>query len=188
MRIKLLVGLLACMAVPEAPQAAQIKYQFNLTTNGLSGPVGVYGTITTDGTLGAVLKRNIVRWDVTITNVNKSAVLNKHNSSVQLSGKHLTATSTGLFYNFMPDPDTTTPPPIDVFFIGDNNVSFLCFTSVIGRFGSCFGTGPYGIFVSGSAGEYNSILEPETNQQIAAVPPPYVQQHAPPCTLPCVVR
>lgn len=78
--------------------AATVVY----TVSDVLGPVTLGGTITTDGTIGGLGVSNITAFDVTFTtsigasHVTKSTV----GTNFVISGTTLTATSSGLFFDF----------------------------------------------------------------------------------------
>jgi len=71
------------------------------TLNDVVGSVTLGGTITTDGTLGALNESNITDFDVTFTVIGTTHITKSTNQqSPFLTGTALTATSGGLFFNF----------------------------------------------------------------------------------------
>jgi len=103
----LLVALVCATA-----QAGNITYTVNETitgpVNGISGnPIqtdSVVGSITTDGTIGVLNSPNILGWNldlIDVTNPQYSYLLTTANSSiVGFSGSVLSATASGLFFDF----------------------------------------------------------------------------------------
>jgi hypothetical protein len=68
------------------------------TIEGQDVPPGtISGTITTDGTLGALTLANITSTDLTVSDSSNTVALN---GVSELSGSSLTATSTGLFFDY----------------------------------------------------------------------------------------
>jgi hypothetical protein len=77
-----------------SPSSAS-TYYLNLAL----GTATAVGSITTDGTIGALNGGNIVDYDLTLTNGAFSAVLDISDGTIS-NGTSLTATATGLFFNF----------------------------------------------------------------------------------------
>jgi PEP-CTERM motif len=126
MRIKSMAAACAALAVLFSTSAsANIVYSVDL----ISGTTSVVGQITTDGHTGTPLGQgDIAGIDLVISNFAGSKTLTALNG-VTVSGSDLTATSTGLFYNFSSSDNTS------FFFISNfggggllcfNNSAFLC--------------------------------------------------------------
>ncbi len=79
-----------------ASASADITYDVNIT----SGSDSVIGQITTDGTLGVLHAGHITDFSLKMTNSAGSNVVAPPSAIVQVQGSDLTATSTGIFYNF----------------------------------------------------------------------------------------
>ena len=80
-----------------AAQALPITYEISrLSLNHIS----LTGTITTDGTEGALTAGNISEWNITITVLSESADLTQLNSSVTVVGDALVATTTEITFDF----------------------------------------------------------------------------------------
>lgn len=95
MKMKLAAPLMF-LAILSQGAKASIVYQVDIG----SGPLSLIGTITTDGATGKALKSSdIVGWNLIATQGSSVDLTNK-NSSLLLLGSDLTATSTGLFFNF----------------------------------------------------------------------------------------
>ena len=113
----LMIALLAAQ-LSSLAAGADITYNVNINITS-SNPTGnplqsdsVIGTITTDGTIGTILAHNIKSWDLKLVDLLNSAnnvELTPANSEVvedgdgagdQIGGGGLTATATGLFYDF----------------------------------------------------------------------------------------
>jgi hypothetical protein len=91
------IGCAALSFVTCSNAFADIVYNVNI----VSGSNSVVGQITTDGSLGTVIAADIVDFSLTITNTSGSAVLSPGTlANFQVGGSDLTATSSGLFYNF----------------------------------------------------------------------------------------
>ena len=71
-------------------------YLVNRTISALS----VDGSITTDDTIGILDASSIVSWSLTLSGFGAPRVLDTGNSNVFVASDHLTATSTGLFFDF----------------------------------------------------------------------------------------
>jgi hypothetical protein len=126
--MKRLHGLAAACAALAAlfstSASADIVYSVDL----ISGTTSVVGQITTDGNPGTLANGDIVGIDVVISNSAGSTTLTALNG-VSVQGVDLTATSTGLFYNFSSSDNAS------FFFISNfggggllcfNNSAFLC--------------------------------------------------------------
>lgn len=95
-----------------APAQANTTYTVNETITGpLNGTAGnptqtdsVVGTVTTDGTIGVLHAANLVGWDlhlIDVTSPANSTELTTANSLISVdTGSVLSATATGLFFNF----------------------------------------------------------------------------------------
>jgi hypothetical protein len=121
--MKPLHGLAAACAVLTAlfstSASADIVYSVDL----ISGTTSVVGQITTDGHTGTPLgKGDIVGIDVVISNSAGSTTLTALNG-VTVQGGDLTATSSGLFYNFSSSDNAS------FFFISNFSGSLLCFNN-----------------------------------------------------------
>jgi hypothetical protein len=93
--------LFTAIVAPAALRADDIQYTVDQSLP--SG--GITGTITTDGTIGALAPGDIVGWDLTITSYSSSEVLTPSNSTVATGPVDgLSATSTALTSDF---PDAT---------------------------------------------------------------------------------
>lgn len=81
-----------------AAQAAPITYVINRTI----GPGSTVGTITTDGTVGTLSTGNIVSWSLSIIDGDGTGafLLNAATSQVLVQGSLLSATTSGLNFNF----------------------------------------------------------------------------------------
>jgi hypothetical protein len=108
-----LVLITALVGAPwaAAPTQASTVYTINASgttpiVSGENSPLSdtVSGSITTDGTIGVLQSSNILSWDLDITdNLNPAydVVLTPSNSKiVEDLGNGLTASATGLFFNF----------------------------------------------------------------------------------------
>lgn len=71
------------------------------TVSDVVGAVTLGGTITTDGTIGALSQANIVNFDVTFTAIGTTHVTKSNNEiPAFIGGNALSATLGGLFFNF----------------------------------------------------------------------------------------
>jgi hypothetical protein len=106
----LLVVAAAATQFSAAPATASIVYNINRTITS-ANPTGnplqsntVVGTVTTDGTLGVLSQANILSWNLSLTDLLNAAnnyVLTTANSTMpSFSGNSLTASATGLSFNF----------------------------------------------------------------------------------------
>jgi PEP-CTERM motif len=88
-----IAAVCALTALFSTTASANIIYDVDL----VSGTTSVVGQITTDGTLGTLGQNDIVDVDIAIANSGGSRIGLK---SFQVSGTALTATESGLFYDF----------------------------------------------------------------------------------------
>jgi PEP-CTERM motif len=121
--MKRLHGLAAACAALAAlfstsASAAPIVYSVDL----ISGTNSVVGQITTDGHTGTLGQGDIAGIDLVISNSAGSSTLAALNG-VNVSGVDLTATSSGLFYNF------SSMDQQSFFFITNFLGSFVCFNN-----------------------------------------------------------
>jgi hypothetical protein len=111
-----LAGAVAIYAV--TPSKADIIYDVNLAV-----AIGsATGNITTDGVIGVLSTADITGWNLTLNDGTRTHLLQgpSLNSVVAVRGSHLTASATGLFFNFSGSDEG------DVIF-GDSTGAFLCF-------------------------------------------------------------
>lgn len=91
--------LLACgsaLAFAAVPASAAV---YVVSQSG--GGVSATGTITTDGTLGSLGNANVIDWQFNLNDGSGTFSLNgSANSQRSISGSGLTATATGLFFDF----------------------------------------------------------------------------------------
>jgi hypothetical protein len=110
MKTKLL-GLIACMVLVGVSQAGATTYTYTVDIVDVGG--SVTGTIQTDA-LGVLNQANITDWNLVLTDGASignllgplSGGLSGANGPINLFGTDLTATTSGLFFNF---GDSTTP-------------------------------------------------------------------------------
>jgi hypothetical protein len=99
MKTKLL-GFIACIALLGVSQAGATTYN----VDEVSGTVSLTGTITTDGTIGVLSTSNLTDWNLLLaigsTTSDLTGPLSGNNSHLAIVGSDLTATATGLFFNF----------------------------------------------------------------------------------------
>ncbi|MEG3122996.1 PEPxxWA-CTERM sorting domain-containing protein [Sphingomonas sp. GB1N7] len=82
---------------------AAIALPASATTYVISQTIGagsVTGTITTDNTIGAIASTNITAFNLILNDGTATFNLTNSNGAVGIAGSALTATATGLFYNF----------------------------------------------------------------------------------------
>jgi hypothetical protein len=114
----LVLACVALTAVVSTSAYASVVYDVNLS----SGTTSVVGQITTDGQVGTLGQGDIVGIDVVISSSAGSTTLNALNG-VNVTGVDLTATSSGLFYNF------SSLDNASFFFITNFSGSFVCFNN-----------------------------------------------------------
>jgi hypothetical protein len=105
-------------------QAGATVYSINETV----GTGGVTGFIRTDGTIGALVDANITDWNLVISTdplhtLNLLGPLSGNNSQEGIFGPGLSATATGLFYDFSLPPTDFVLIQNPVLFSGTN---FIC--------------------------------------------------------------
>lgn len=110
-----LSGVLALAAAP----ASAIVYGVDVGNSTL----GAVGFIETDGTIGVISQSNIVDWAFILTDNGSNFFLDgPSNSELLLTGTGMTATSTGLFFNFSAPGFALFQNPV----IG-SSINFICF-------------------------------------------------------------
>lgn len=156
-----LSGVLALAAAP----ASAIVYSVNVGNSTL----GAVGFIQTDGTTGVISQSNIVDWEFALADNGSSFFLDgPSNSQLLLSGTGMTATLTGLFFDFSAPGFALFQNP----FIG-SGINFICFagngvcggsTNRISITVDTFGDGipQQGVVQIGAAGGGGVIPEPAT--------------------------
>jgi opacity protein-like surface antigen len=93
---KIVLAALAAAFVGSGAQATD----FHLVSQNVGG-VATSGTIKTDGTLGVLSSGNITGFDITLSSPGFSdEELSNANASFYLQGSYLTATATGLYWNY----------------------------------------------------------------------------------------
>src|SRR5438876_4038918 len=98
MRKILLASALAMALAAGAPAISSASVIFNV--NQTIGAGGVTGTITTDGTLGALAAANLVDWALTLNDGASTFLLNSANSEVGfILGKALSETASQLLFD-----------------------------------------------------------------------------------------
>jgi hypothetical protein len=98
---------------------ANTIYNVDIVSNTV--PASATGTITTDGTLGVLHTGNIVGFDLLLQSQGASFALNDSNGVQTTVGDDLTATATGLFFDF----NALTGGHL--LFLANASISFLCF-------------------------------------------------------------
>jgi hypothetical protein len=96
------LSLVAVVASVASAHADPIVYTLNQSLSGSSssGSITLTGTLTTDGTLGALDENNFTNVDVNITQITNSGTSSVQSTRMGIIGSDLTATSTGLFFDF----------------------------------------------------------------------------------------
>ena len=120
MKVALLLASL--VAVPSLAAAAPITYNVNNSFSTFS----VSGTITTDGKLGTLTSSDITKYSLTVSNSNRTDTLNALNSSESISGSGVTATASGLFYDYVSGESHSTYDYLGFF---GYDFTDLCFQS-----------------------------------------------------------
>ena len=122
---KPIIALAAAVALTPIPAANATTYIVNETVAGGS----LTGTITTDDTLGILSAANITGYALNIANGGMSGTIDPFTTFAFVDGNALTATGTGLFFDFGGTSSDVfaffgTPGPLGVCF----QVSDFCFT------------------------------------------------------------
>lgn len=120
MRLKLFVAA-AILSASFAAHASDITYNVNETVDGASA----IGTVTTDGTLGTLSQADVVGFSFTLSSGASSNSIDSVNGVTEVIGGDLSATSSGLFFDFS-DASGTDGGVL----LGDSNYNnYLCFAS-----------------------------------------------------------
>lgn len=96
LKLKVIGCLSAAVVLCGASQVRASTY--NVSDD--AGSLFINGTITTDIDTGTLASSDIQSWSLTITGFGGPIVLSPSNSGVSISGNGLTATPSGLFFNF----------------------------------------------------------------------------------------
>ncbi|MDQ2833150.1 MAG: PEP-CTERM sorting domain-containing protein [Acidobacteriota bacterium] len=120
MKVALLLASL--LALPGIASASPLTY----TVNNAFPTFSVSGTITTDGNLGALSSSDITAYSLTLSNATHTDTLTAANSSESISGSGVTATASGLFYNYVSGESHSTYDYLGFF---GNDFTDLCFQS-----------------------------------------------------------
>jgi hypothetical protein len=111
----ILSGVLALAAAP----ASAIVYSVNVGNSTL----GAVGFIKTDGTIGTIAQSNIVDWEFALADNGSRFFLDgPSNSGLLLAGTGMTATATGLFFNFSGSGFALFQNPAP-----GSGINFICF-------------------------------------------------------------
>jgi len=96
-RFGLLLAAIAFIGLASGPALAATVYNVNI----VSGVTSATGTITTDSTSGVLAEQNILDWDLRLQILGDTTLLEGPSSSFKLlQGAALTATASGLFFDF----------------------------------------------------------------------------------------
>ena len=120
--MKVALLLASILALPGFAAAAPITYNVQNTFSSFS----VTGTITTDGTLGTLASSDITSYSLTVSNGTRTDTLTALNSSESVAGSGLTATPSGLFYNYVSGESRSTYDYLGFF---GNDFTDLCYQS-----------------------------------------------------------
>ena len=164
--IEFIRGMVACMAVVVVTQAGATTYNVNEA----AGDVSLTGTITTDGAIGSLYTSNITDWNllaaVGTTTFDFTGPVSGNNSTAlvyygNVPGGDLTATSTGLFFNF------GDAAAVGYFFLGETGgISVVCFENA-----TAVCTGTQGINLLLAEQTVNGNIPEVGNVQIGSVSP-----------------
>jgi PEP-CTERM motif len=119
MRIKSVVLVCAALTAVFSTCASATIYNVDLS----QGSSSVVGQITTDGQVGTLGAVDIVDFNLVMSIGSASTTLTPNTSFVGVAGSNLTATSSGLFYNFS-SVDSTA------YFYVSNGNQFTCFNDL----------------------------------------------------------
>jgi hypothetical protein len=127
--IKHILAAASAAAFLAATPSAAVVYNVNVGNSTL----GAIGFIETDGTIGTIGQANIVDWGFDLFDNGVNFTLNgPSNSGLLVSGSDLSATASGLFFNFSGSGLALFQNP----FIGSGS-NFICFAATTG----CDGVG-----------------------------------------------
>jgi len=119
MRLGMAVVVASLMAWLPGSAFANTIYNVDIVSNTtLSSAIG---TITTDSTLGVLHTGNIVGFDLQLQSQGATFALNESTGVQTIIGDDLTATATGLFFDF----NSLTGGHL--LFVANASISFLCF-------------------------------------------------------------
>jgi len=159
MRLRNLATALVLLMVPLLAHADNFTYNVNDAFTGFS----VMGTITTDINTGVVSMADITDYNLVLNDGTSMLNLTPMNSQFELDGNSVTATASGLFFNF----DNVNR---DVLIFQSPSIGFggnyLCYQGVEGNCDDFFGA-----HESVSIGSDGQIVENRSgNLQIASMP------------------
>ncbi len=131
--MKLAFLFASMFVIPALASAAPITYNVSNIFSNFS----VTGTITTDGTIGTLQTADITGYSLTLSDSFKTQTITPDaNTSVTIDGSGVTATSSGLFYDFQ-SGETNSSYDYLFFFSSDSGFTDLCYQS-----SGCTGFGP----------------------------------------------
>jgi hypothetical protein len=150
--------------LPLAAQASPITYDVNQTI----GSGSVTGSITTDGTIGALTAADVIGWNLHLNDGTQTGdlVSGANGAFVVVEGSALAASLTALTYNYNFASGTD-------FYFGDTNSPFdgeLCYTSYSNCWGPT-GVGLYNVHEDGLS-VFISQTGTQTIASVSAVPEP----------------
>jgi|SRR5581483_664341 len=127
----------AFVSMVSGSASATTVYYLGLTGNGLVGESAlVSGTITTDSHTGVLSTQNILDWSITLTTHEKTFTLDgEANSDAEAFGPALTATKTGLFFDFSSPAVSLLGFKSPRFREDDIIYNYICFADAIGTCG-----------------------------------------------------
>ncbi len=165
--MKAVLLLASLLAVPGIAAASPVTY----TVDNVFSTFSVTGTITTDGNLGTLSSADITGYALTLANATHTDTLTSANSSESISGSGVTATASGLFYNYVSGESRSTFDYLGFF---GSDFTDLCFQS-----SGCFtfdGTAYESIFFPFGGGNPKQFesgnVEIASTGSIAATPEP----------------
>ncbi len=164
MRLKLIAALAALpmLAISGIAFAAPITYNVNNVFSNFS----VTGSITTDGTLGTLATADITNFNLNVTNGVATDTLTFANSSFSIGGSGVSATSSGLFYDYVSGESSSTYDYLG--FFGPLFTADLCYQS-----SGCFtfnGQAYEGAFFAGFSPGSGTYTDPQSGEvEIASV-------------------
>ena len=120
--MKVALLLASILAIPGIALASPVTYNVNNVFSTFS----VNGTITTDGNLGTLASSDITGYSLTLANATHTDTLTAANSSESIGGSGVTATSSGLFYDFVSGESSSTYDYLGFF---GQDFTDLCFQS-----------------------------------------------------------
>ena len=153
MRLRYFLAAAAVLSTSLVSHAASITYNVDESV----GSASAVGTITTDGTLGTLMESDILSFTLTISQGANSQTFDQTNGAISYYGTDLSATTSGLFFNF----SSTPGDGLSLYYPSPGYTYDLCF-SVTGCNGSL---GNLHVYVNG----VENVVSLSGTQEVATV-------------------